>query len=375
MPNDVILITTGLSPQVVTETLFAARKLPGEWNFDRIVAVTTANGKRTLEDSLSGEKGQLKKLTDDYMLPPVKLEIKVILSEEGEPIEDIHTSAQTELMANQICRIVERLAQTTEGRILASIAGGRKNMGVYLAFAMQLFARPNDIITHVIISPQFEGNPQFFYPPKTPTIFSDRNGEELNADDAEINLMKIPFVPLHKTLVGGFPEEPISFTDYVVAAGRSLEAAPSIPYVRLNLRKLEVTVGDRSTGLTPTEAYIYWFFLARRQYLSEDCVASINDLAGYDRLRSFFLQHINQRKTEQAKQRDDAAFRPQITRLNTKLKELAGDDKYLHDALNVKSTGRRDGCYLVNYHPDRIRILDMPKLDSNLEKILYERRI
>ena len=63
--------------------------------------------------------------------------------------------------------ITERLRAFTadpETALHVSIAGGRKTMGYYLGYALSLFGRPQDRLSHVLVSPPFESHPQFYYP-------------------------------------------------------------------------------------------------------------------------------------------------------------------------------------------------------------------
>ena len=49
-----------------------------------------------------------------------------------------------------------------------SIAGGRKTMGFYVGYALSLFARDQDRLSHVLVPPSLESRQDFFYPPPPP---------------------------------------------------------------------------------------------------------------------------------------------------------------------------------------------------------------
>jgi CRISPR-associated protein (TIGR02584 family) len=59
---------------------------------------------------------------------------------------------------------VRELTADPDCAIHASIAGGRKTMGFYLGYALSLFGRPQDRLSHVLVSSPFESNQNFFYP-------------------------------------------------------------------------------------------------------------------------------------------------------------------------------------------------------------------
>jgi CRISPR-associated protein (TIGR02584 family) len=74
----VLLVATGLSPQIVTETLYA---LPIEWNPawipTEIQVVTTQRGAEiALETLLSSNPGWFRRLRDDYGLPEIEFGAK-----------------------------------------------------------------------------------------------------------------------------------------------------------------------------------------------------------------------------------------------------------------------------------------------------------
>ena len=69
-----------------------------------------------------------------------------------------------EALADQIFAFVRELATSTDTCLHASIAGGRKTMGLYIGLALQFYGRPGDTLSHVLVNPALE-NREFFYPP------------------------------------------------------------------------------------------------------------------------------------------------------------------------------------------------------------------
>ena len=75
-PKHVLISVVGLSPQVITETLYcywclASPPIP----ITEVFALTTLRGKQALEETLLGDNGKLKSLCNDYNLPPIHLDL------------------------------------------------------------------------------------------------------------------------------------------------------------------------------------------------------------------------------------------------------------------------------------------------------------
>ena len=148
-----------------------------------------------------------------------------------------------------------------DSAVHASIAGGRKTMGFYLGYALSLFGRPQDRLSHVLVSGPFESNPNFFYPaPVERVIFATGPDQRpLDASDAEVTLAEIPFVRLRDGLQESLLREGASFGDAVRQAQRNL-AAPSLT---LDAASCRVRCGETVLRLTPISfAWLAWF--ARR---------------------------------------------------------------------------------------------------------------
>ena len=156
---------------------------------------------------------------------------------------------------------MRKLTADPDGAIHASIAGGRKTMGFYLGYALSLFGRPQDRLSHVLVSSPFESNPNFFYPaPVERVIFATGPDQRpLDASSATVMLADIPFVRLRDGLQESLLREGASFSDVVRQAQRNL-AAPSLTLDAANCR---VRCGETVLRLTPISfAWLAWF--ARR---------------------------------------------------------------------------------------------------------------
>jgi len=228
-----LLCVTGLSPQVITETVFAILQRDGANAIpDRIVAMTTARGKELISNDLIDPAGpcHLQRLLDDYGIDQVapllrESDIHVITTAQGTRLDDIRTREHNEAAADLVCHLVRELTEAPANHLHASIAGGRKTMGFYLGHAMSLFARPQDEISHVLVNPPFEGHPEFFFPPSRPVMIRVReNGRSrlIRTDKAKIMLASIPIVRLRQNLPPELMDRAVSYSEAVELAQRSL---------------------------------------------------------------------------------------------------------------------------------------------------------
>ena len=196
--KNILLAITGLSPQVVTETLYALyaskKTLPAE-----IIIITTQIGANEVKKQLIDE-GKLQQFCDDYQLPKIVLKEKdicIIPDEEGEILNDINAQKQMNLLADFICLKVQKLTANENHSIHASLAGGRKTMTFFLGMAMSLYGRAHDTLSHVLVTEGYESS-DFYYP--TPHSFNiqNRSGTILDAKYAKVVLTEIPFVRLRE---------------------------------------------------------------------------------------------------------------------------------------------------------------------------------
>lgn len=121
-----------------------------------------------MEDLLSSESGKFYTFCQEYGIDPQTIKfdensIIVVKDRVGNPIEDIRTIEENTAFANLITSFIRDKAEDTDTILHCSVAGGRKTMSIYMAYALQLFGRPQDTLSHVLVSEGFESHPEFFY--------------------------------------------------------------------------------------------------------------------------------------------------------------------------------------------------------------------
>jgi CRISPR-associated protein (TIGR02584 family) len=199
----VLLSTAGMTPAVITETLWALHRRDGAVP-DGLVIVTTTEGRDRLTGRgrftssggvlpFLGSGGQLEAFLRDYAptiasvpvfeettpldaaifttgsphIFPVKLVlIETVPHEPAAPrfLADIRDDASNAAALGTIVATVEELSRLPELRLHASLAGGRKTMSSSLENAMMLFGRPDDELSHVLVPEAAERDPTFYYP-------------------------------------------------------------------------------------------------------------------------------------------------------------------------------------------------------------------
>lgn len=210
MSQTILLAVTGLSPAVVTETLWAlARERPRTLP-DRVRFITTQVGAEAIERHLlspvSAMSGQsvwealraAVKAGPDRLIAEPPLVIGKPNKKTGgiDPLSDIRTPEENALAAGYILEEVRRIVTNPEARLIASIAGGRKTMGALLHAAVSLIGREKDRITHVLVEPPFDTLPGFFFPGQPGPELVDAFQRALSPKKASVFLADVPFVPL-----------------------------------------------------------------------------------------------------------------------------------------------------------------------------------
>lgn len=226
----VLLCVTGLSPQIVTETLFALTVTQNPpWVPSEIRLLTTTRGADNARLMLlSAQPGWFHRLCRDWSLPSIAFNdshIEIIANSAGQPLDDILDDADNQCAADSIANCVRRLTQDDRTEIHASIAGGRKTMGFFMGYAMSLWGRQQDRLSHVLVSSPFESRAEFFYPTPTPFVItaSSRGQDTLDASKARVWLGNIPFVRLRHLLPESLRSGQGKFADAVAAANTALD--------------------------------------------------------------------------------------------------------------------------------------------------------
>ncbi len=265
----ILLAVTGLSPQVVTETLYALAVVQDPpFVPTEVHLVTTAKGAEHARLTLlSEEPGWFHRLCRDYALDGIRFDtarIHTLHSVDGKPMDDIRTPADNERAADFITERIRQLTAEANSALHVSIAGGRKTMGFYAGYAMSLYGRPQDRLSHVLVSPPFESHPDFFYPTRqSRVIYSlDTAKQPLDTREARVTLAEIPFVRLRSGLLPTrLLKGQASFSQTVAAAQKALEP----PELVIDLNGCRISACGEVVTFRPAELAFYSWMARRRR--------------------------------------------------------------------------------------------------------------
>lgn len=335
----ILLTAIGRTPQVLTETLYALavgcasqRFIPTE-----IHVITTEEGRRQVELDLMDEGHmRLRQFYEDYELDRRAMRfdaacVHVIRDASSRPLEDIRTADDNERAADAIVQLVRQLTSDPTSALHVSLAGGRKTMGFYLGYALSLFGRPQDRLSHVLVDPRFENLPDFFFPTPTSRILRLRDGKgTVDARTAQVELAQIPVVSL-RGLLGAelLGDDSAAYAEIVRRARRQIAVPPQLT---VDLRGMRVVAGGLAVALKAPEFIWYALFAQRardgadgigwRNLDSRDAVRELHDLV--DRVQWLGADRIDVKSwTEGAQLSIEAADRIR-SRLNKQLRTALG---------------------------------------------------
>jgi CRISPR-associated protein (TIGR02584 family) len=241
-PRRVLFTVTGLTPQIVTETVYAlaVRQTPA-FVPTQLLVMTTSDGANRVRLTLQGsEPGWLARLCKDYALPPIGFaadDLRVLRDAGGGALADIRTGADNEAAANAIIETIRTLTADPGCALHVSLAGGRKTLGFFAAYALSLYGRPQDRLSHVLVSPEFESSTDFYYPTPYHQVIYTRDRTPLDTRDAVVELADIPFVRMRD----GLPE--------ALRAGQA-SYGQAVAAVQDRLRPAALVIDLRQGGVT-----------------------------------------------------------------------------------------------------------------------------
>jgi CRISPR-associated protein (TIGR02584 family) len=262
--RDVLVAVCGLTPQVVTETLWALHHHTPPIHPAEIWILTTRAGQNACRHKLFGPTGALAAYLREYGKTPGSLrygprQLIVLKGADGTSLDDVRSDADNLAVADQIAEFIRQQAERPDIRLHCSVAGGRKTMGVLLASALQLFGREDDRLYHVLVPPEIERQADFFYPTRP----SQRSSRTAAAGAAPIELADVPFVRLRSLLAPETLAAGVRFSDLVGRAERELRALTNpnrLRITRLGSSHPRIMIGDAVVEVRPAAARLYTAF-------------------------------------------------------------------------------------------------------------------
>jgi CRISPR-associated protein (TIGR02584 family) len=365
-PRRVLLAVTGLSPQVVTETLYSlTQNVKPAFVPTEVHLLTTAEGaERARLTLLSKDPGWFHRLRHDYDLPWIDFDertIHVLKTADGTPIGDIRTRAENERLADLLIERIRALTTDPNCALHVSIAGGRKTMGFYAGYALSLLGRLQDRLSHVLVAASYESNRDFYYPTAYSNVIHTLDNRPLDTREAEIGLAEIPFVRLRSGLDVRLLKGSVTFSEVVAAAQRALDS----PVLEIDLDRKCIHAGGQEVHLPPAQlAFLSW--LARRAKDGQpDVVCPSDGAPESEHAREYLREYANlgddldsatARRLRNANGMDKTFFEQTKSRLRRKLQDALGPDGMRR--YGVVDDGNRPKHYRIAVPPEDIHWLD-----------------
>lgn len=259
-----LVLLTGITPQVVTETLYA---LVREGRVPTVIhLVTTSLGAKVAEKALlDAVDGQFHAFCRDEKIDGSihfdASSIHVIRDDQGKPLDDIRTPSDNQCAANAITGLIQRLCEDDDAQVWVSIAGGRKTMSFFAGYALSLFGRGQDALMHVLVSAPFESQPSFFYPTQSLKEWVGTNGQRCVAKKAQVTLADIPFVRLRAGTSDTLVKGEVTYSEAVTHAQTLIDSPLRLVF---HGRNCCVTAGSATIQMQPS-IYATFLWMAKRR--------------------------------------------------------------------------------------------------------------
>lgn len=355
----------GLSPAVVTETIFALCSRIPPWRPDEVVIITTKAGSDVLRRELF-ESGVFDDLKNHLSLAslqfsPNQNHIRLIPSGDGKTdSNDILTTEDNSRMADFTIGVLRQYSEDPDTEICFSIAGGKKTMSAIGGMVMSLLGRKRDMLCHVLVNQPFDNpslKPKFYFPAKASKKHKLADGAYVHSSDAMITLCDIPFVRLRHIFENISGRLPGTYTNTVEMVNNLIESSspPSLE-IELSPRNVDCKIGGRKIELSTSEFALYLLLAERRlkkleplcgqTELLEEFVSFIDDIP------STKMPDLLSLKRKGGQSEDD--IRRYVNRLTGKLKTRLGTTP----GMDAYLPSRTKGVYGVDVPVELIKIKD-----------------
>jgi CRISPR-associated protein (TIGR02584 family) len=282
----VLLSVIGMSPAVLTETVWSLCSRAEPLIPDRIVVVTTSAGAVKLRDALFrplssfGGRCVWQALRDSLQGRGCEIgcklrfgetsdDIRVITALDNETglsfeLEDIRSQSDNEAVGDYLLDQVRMFTGNPDIRLVASLAGGRKTMGALLYACMTLSGRGGDVLTHVLVNQPFESAAGFYFPGQPLEVLDDSDGNHISAEEASIDCAEVPFISMRNLFSKELGRQVGSFSQLMESCSHNLNLNAG-ERVRLSVetRRTYLEVNGQRLRLTPREHLLFLFIAYR----------------------------------------------------------------------------------------------------------------
>lgn len=328
--KNILICVSGLTPQIVTETLFCLT-VKEKIKIDEVYVLTTKRGRdvilgkdkhpATPKTSLKKEIENLCKLykikkpffaeTDNHI---------IVAREESVELSDIRSDKDNILFPNKASEFLKTKTADPDTILYCSITGGRKSMSVHIANALSLFAREQDKLLHVLTKEEneFKG----FYPVN-------------KKEAADLELSEIPFVRLRSLLSTEMKDQRLltsNFTDIVNYTQKQLKILSPGNKLVLDVERREIKNNNGKVSLEPLEFLFYYYFvdskikglpnISVQQFLSDETKLQFIEYSN-----EYYPNYYVKERKWYSKGFSKEDFRQKRSNINKKIKELIDDEE------------------------------------------------
>jgi len=326
--KNILVCVSGLTPQIVTETLFCLA-VKEKITIDEIYVLTTKRGRDVIlgkDKHPSTPKTPLKKeienLCTKYKIKKPLFEENdkhiIVAKEESIELFDIRSDKDNILFPNKVCDFIRTKTSSPDTILYCSITGGRKSMSVHLANALSLFAREQDKLLHVLTKEEHEFKGFF------PTTKKEAN---------DLELSELPFVRLRSLLSADIKNENLlnyNFDEIVRFTQQQLKILSSTNKLIIDIERRELRFANDKISLEPMEFLFYYFFVDSKERGEGNI--SIQEFTS-DKTKAKFLEYLSEfypmryidEQKWNKKKFDDKYFLQRKSKINKKIEKLIDD--------------------------------------------------
>lgn len=261
--KNLLICVSGLTPQIVTETLFCLA-VQKKVQVDEIYVLTTQRGRKVIlgkdehpSTPKSSLKNELNALCEKYKIKKPLFEENdkhiIVAKEESIELSDIRSDKDNILFPNKVCEFIRLKTSDPNSVLYCSITGGRKSMSVHIANALSIFARENDKLLHVLTKEEHEF--KGFYP---------SNKKEA----VDLELAEVPFVRIRPLLSPELKTPELlksNFDEIVKTTQTQLKLLAPQNKLILDIERRELRFGNDSLTLEPSLFLFYYFFVDSKE--------------------------------------------------------------------------------------------------------------
>ncbi len=377
----ILLSVTGMSPAVVMETLYALVTTEKPFIPTEIKVITTLQGKNKLLEGLLGivagrkeRTGALHEFISDYgekygfnHIHFDENSIEVIEDSQHNQLSDIRSPEENELSANQIVKLVGNLCKDENCALHVSIAGGRKTMGFFLGYALSLYGRKQDSLSHVLVSAEFENLRDFYYPKPYSHTIIDNQGNALDASQGKVMLAEIPWVRLGLGVPDDLIQNAISYSDSVNKAQQILDE-PTLHFLA-PMEKREVLFGENKIKLSHRGyALLLSLVVAKKQGWDFNVISEV------EKVSATYLAIYEEIKIGQDLRENLGDFNQDVLKFIEKFKSTLSDSRQdiVKKVKKAFSIGKSNNTPYIPYSSDERYSLDIAEDNLDISEIEVE---